>query len=76
MFKNGNHPILQLGFSEPFFICLLTLAETFFFFLKVLFLFFLDIDECSIMNGPAVVVRPSVPTLKAAMNAAVSQDLH
>lgn len=36
--------------------------------LKVIFLFFLDINECSIMNGSIVVVRPSVQTLKVAMN--------
>lgn len=32
-------------------------------------------DERSIMNGSMVVMRPSVPTLKAAMKVAVSQDL-
>lgn len=46
-------------------------GTTLVFFWKVIFLFFLDTDECSTMNGD---LRPSLQILTAATNVAVSQD--
>lgn len=53
LLKNGIYTNFRLttGLLRAFFKCLLTLVQPSFFFKVVLFLFFLDIDEYSIMNS-------------------------